>query len=173
MPYCPFTWGLHQRQEMLTAPVSCSLAIGILTLRKEEAGAPAVLGAELAKMPPMAGLSRQRWDSLIIPFPNSTLDRLWLKGEKMHTMRITTRNRSVPGDRRECCLNLVLFANPSIRSHKHQPPSHSGQLDSLKESSVSLIHVIKWRCEGKSCTSHRNNNMPLTRPEAYLKNRKT
>lgn len=75
---------------MLPVPVSCSLAIWTFTVRKEEAGAPAVLREELA----YAARSRTAISETGFSDPlflSSTLDQLWLRGEKIHMMRLHHR----------------------------------------------------------------------------------
>lgn len=117
MPHCPFS--LRPTPERGDTDCPCVLFLGNLglTLRKEEGGAPAVLRAELAYMPPMVGLLYQRWG----PSLYSAQDWLWLKGEKIHMVRITTQNRSVPGDRRMMLQSSFICKpfNSLINSNPH------------------------------------------------------
>lgn len=95
----------------LTVPVPCPLAIWVFTLRKEEAGALAVLRVGLAYVPHTAGLRDQTQCSLIFPFP------------KLHSGPALSERREDPHDenmphgtetleRRVCYPNLVFICNP-------------------------------------------------------------
>lgn len=110
---------------MLTVSVPWLLTILTFTLRKEEAAAPAVLRVELAEAP-HKGLPCHRPFSHHSFSPSSLWDLLCfsrgLKETRSTWWEYIAWKRGVPGEKRECLSNLILFAISvilPISSHLH------------------------------------------------------